>query len=224
MSYCSIVQINGGTRKNTFFPPWGLVLCQVIGSANVCSSNLEGISWLVAVSTVGHCGKPTYKCGHSVTVNTAWFSSRLHVEARRRPDLQWLGVAMAMSLLLVSCLHVALTCLLLHGEFYGFCCQLYWFWGRLIFQVKQRWFDKEPRDMTLKRGVLAVLSFRRVSLFLSLCLIFEPDFLCSRQLPSDGTKSLWFKLSWWEPSLFLISYMMITLQQWECSSCSTLKY
>lgn len=33
----------------------------------------------------GSLWKPTYKRGHSVAVNTAWFSSRLHVEAWRQP-------------------------------------------------------------------------------------------------------------------------------------------
>lgn len=37
---------------------WGQVLCQAIGSVSVCSSSLEGISWLVAASTMGHCGSP----------------------------------------------------------------------------------------------------------------------------------------------------------------------
>lgn len=209
MSYCCIIRVNGGTRKNTSPPPpRGLVLCQVIGSANVCSSSLEGISWLVAVSTMGHCGKPTYKRGHSVAVNTAWFSSRLHVEARRQPDLQWLRVAMAMSLLLLSCLHVALTCLLLHGEFYGFCCKLYWFLGRLIFPWKQRWLDKEPRDMTLKCRVLAVflweefLFFCHYDWYLNLtfytvgdCLQTEPN-LCDSSCAGENPVCFLYQV-WW---------------------------
>lgn len=60
-----------------------------------------------------------YKPGHSVAVNSAWFSSHSYVEDRRQPDLWW--VAMAVLLLLFNGL---LIFLLLHGKFYGLLCYI----------------------------------------------------------------------------------------------------
>lgn len=121
----------------------------------------------------GSLWRPTYKRSHSVAVNTAWFSSRLHVEAWKQPDLRWLGVAMAMSLLLLNCLHVTLFFFLLHGEFHVFCCELYSFLVcRLIFRWKQRWLRVK---MTWVWGFSVEVwqaFFERSCSFMSLCLRF----------------------------------------------------
>lgn len=52
----------------------------------------------------GSVWKPSYKCGHSVAVNSAWFSSHSHVEALRqaaRPAVTWgcYGCVVIMALL-----------------------------------------------------------------------------------------------------------------------------
>lgn len=139
-----------------------------------------------------------------MAVNTAWFSSRLHVESWKQPDLQWLGVDMAMSLFLLSCLHVTLIFHLLHGEFYGFCCEIFKLGVSLHLLLKDE-LTKSHNDMTFGCSVwrLAGCLWEKLIFFSHYVWDFWPDFLHSRWLLSDGNKPLWFNLCWWESSLLL---------------------
>lgn len=79
------VQVNKGVRKLDVLR--GPVFCQVIGSVNVCSFSLGRYFLIGCCEQYGSQRKPMYKPGHSVAVNSAWFSSHSYVEDRRQPDL-----------------------------------------------------------------------------------------------------------------------------------------
>lgn len=134
-----------------------------------------------------------------------------------------------MSLLLLNCLHVTLFFLLIHGEFFWLLL-----WAVFILGVSFHFPLKAERtnsqdDMTLSvqyRGSAGFL-WEKFLFYVILSETFWPDFLCSKWLLSDGTKSLWFKLCWWEYSLFLlmlISNMMINVLIMRFVSMQKLSY
>lgn len=114
-------------------------MSQVIGSVNVCSSSLEGISWLVASSTMGHCGSPRT----SVVIQWLWTLLGFHLAYMWR-----LGGSKTFSdlgLLWLCPCYCSIVCTLhcffswYMVSFSGFCCELYSFLVcHFIFHWKQR--------------------------------------------------------------------------------------